>query len=285
MAFRTLLPFTLAALTAALAPTPAFAQFQAPLPSPTSTITQRIGLTELAVSYSRPSVKGRAVWGELVPWDKPWRTGANQATTLIVSDEITVEGQKLLGGTYSIVTIPGKKEWTVIFNRDLKLWTGTTEYDPAKDVLRVKVKPVAIPLVETLRIGFNTVGAASGVLAIEWEKVQVPLTIGVDIDAKVHRIVAAAGPADWQTPMNAARYYFEQKRNQAEAWTWLEKSIAIQRNFVNLTRKARVLADEDKVAEAVKVGEEALALAKAAPEKPNASTLEKSLAEWKAKLK
>jgi hypothetical protein len=280
MTFRSLLPFSLAALIAA----PAFAQFQAPQPSPGSTLTQRIGLTELALSYSRPSVKGRAIWGEVVPWDKPWRTGANQATTLIVSDDITVEGQKLTAGTYAIVTIPGKTEWTVIFNRDTKLWTGP-EYDPAKDVLRVKVKPVAIPLLETLRIGFPKVEAAKGVLAIEWEKVQVPVSIGVDIDAKAHRIVAAAGPADWQTPMNAARYYFDQKRNQAEAWTWLEKSIAIQRNYVNLTRKARVLADEGKFAEAVKLGEEALALAKAAPEKPNASTLEKSLAEWKAKLK
>ena len=96
----------------------------------------------MTISYSRPSVRGRAIWGELVPFDKPWRTGANAATTITFSDDVTVEGQKLAAGTYSIVTIPGKDEWTVVFNTDTKLWFET-EYDAAKDVLRVKAKPQA----------------------------------------------------------------------------------------------------------------------------------------------
>ena len=267
-----------------LAALPAAAQFQAPAPSPFATLTQRIGLTDLTLAYSRPNVKGRAIWGDLVPWDKPWRTGANQATTFTASDDILVEGQRLPAGTYALVTIPGKAEWTVIFNQDLKLW-ASTEYDAAKDVLRVKVKPQAITPVETLRLSFPEVEATKGMLAVEWEKVRVPIRIAVDVDGKVRRIVASAGTQDWQTPMNAARYYFEQKQNQAEAWTWLERSIAIKRHYLNLTRKARVLADEGKWAEAVKAGEEALELAKAAPEKPNAAALEKSMAEWKAKLK
>ena len=273
-------PLLLAATLAA----PALAQFEAPQPSPKATETQRVGLTDVSLSYSRPSVRGRVIWGDLVPWDKPWRTGANQATTITLSDDVTVQGQKLAAGTYAIVTIPGKDEWTVAFNSDTKLWFET-EYDAARDVLRVKAKPEAIPMVETLRIGFPTVSASSAVLAVDWEKVRVPVTLAVDVDAKIRKQLAAAETASWQAPMMAARYWFDQKTNREEAWKLLEKSLATNRNYVNVSRKARVLADEGKLAEAVKAGEEAVALAKADPAKPNTAAFEKTLAEWKAKAK
>lgn len=263
---------------------PAAAQFQPPQPSSAATFTQRIGLTDVSISYSRPNVKGRAIWGALVPWDKPWRTGANQATTVTFSDEVSVQGQKLAAGTYALVTIPGKDEWTVIFNRDTKLWFET-EYDAGKDVLRVKAKPVAADPSETFTLSFLSVDTASAVLAIEWEKLRVPVTIGVEIDAKVRRSVAEAKADDWQTPLGAARYWFDQKKNQAEAWQWLEKSIGIKRTYANVARKARVLAEEGKFAEAVKAGEEALALAKADPAKPNMAAFEKAVGDWKAKAK
>ena len=271
-------------LAAAALAAPALAQFETPQPSPKATLTQRIGLTDVSLSYSRPSVKGRVIWGELVPFDKPWRTGANQATTITLSDDVMVQGQKLAAGTYAIVTIPGKDEWTIVFNADTKLWFET-EYDAAKDVLRVKAKPEAIPMVETLRIGFPTVFPTGALLAIEWEKVRVPVTISVDVDAKIRKQLASAETASWQAPMMAARYWFDQKANREEAWKLLEKSIATNRNYVNVSRKARVLADEGKLAEAVKNGEEALALAKADPAKPNVAAFEKTVAEWKAKAK
>jgi hypothetical protein len=271
-------------LAAAAFAAPALAQFEAPQPSPKATLTQRVGLTDVTISYSRPSVKGRAIWGALVPLDKPWRTGANAATTITFSDDVTVEGQKLAAGTYSIVTIPGKDEWTVIFNNDTKLW-WETEYDAAKDALRVKAKPQAIGMLETFHIGFPSIGATSAVLAIEWEKVSVPVTIGVDVDGKIRKGVAAAETTSWQAPMMAARYYFDQKTNREEAWKLLEKSIATNKNYVNVARKARVLADEGKIAEAVKFGDEALALAKADPTKPNVTAFEKTVGEWKAKAK
>ncbi|MFN7988379.1 MAG: DUF2911 domain-containing protein [Thermoanaerobaculia bacterium] len=270
-------------LAAALA-APALAQLEAPAPSPKATETQRVGLTDVTLSYSRPGVKGRTIWGELVPWDKPWRTGANQATTITLSDDVMVQGQKLAAGTYSIVTIPGRDEWTVVFNTDTKLWFET-EYDAAKDVLRVKSKPEAIPMLESLRIGFPSVFPTSAVLAIEWEKVRVPVTISVDVDAKIRKQLAAADAASWQAPLTAARYWFDQKTNREEAWKLLEKSIATNRNWMNVSRKARVLADEGKLAEAVKAGDEAIALAKADPGKPNTAAFEKTVAEWKAKAK
>jgi hypothetical protein len=275
---------TLIIPAAVLVAAPLFAQFQAPQPSPNASLTQRIGLTDATISYSRPNVRGRAVWGDLVPFDKPWRTGANQATTVTFSDDVTVEGQKLAAGTYALVTIPGKTEWTVIFNKDTKLWFET-QYDAAKDVLRVKAKPVPADMTESLTIRFLSVEPASAVLAIEWEKLRVPVTIGVELDGKIRKAIAAAKADDWQTPANAARYFFDQKRNREEAWQWLEKSIGINRNFSNLARKARVLAEEGKFAEAVKAGEESLALAKTAPEKPNMTAFEKTVGEWKAKAK
>lgn len=279
MKFRFPLVLAAAALAA-----PAFAQFEAPQPSPKATLTQRVGLTDVSISYSRPSVKGRAIWGTLVPLDKPWRTGANAATTVTFSDDVTVEGQKLAAGTYSIVTIPGKDEWTVIFNNDTKLW-WETEYDAAKDALRVKAKPQAVGMVETFHIGFPSVGATKAVMAIEWEKVSVGVTIGVDVDAKLNKALGAVEASAWQSPLATARYYFEQAGNRPEGWKYLDKSIAANRNWANISRKARFYAEEGKVAEAVKAGEEALALAKADPAKPNVGAFEKTVGEWKAKAK
>ncbi len=277
------LHFPLVLVAAALA-APALAQLEAPQPSPKATLTQRVGLTDVTISYSRPSVKKRAIWGELVPFDKPWRTGANAATTITFSDDVTVEGQKLAAGTYSIVTIPGKAEWTLIFNNDTKLW-WETEYDAAKDALRVKAKPQAAEMVETLHIGFPSIGATSAVLAIEWEKVVVPVTIAVDVDAKLKKALGTVEASAWQSPLAAARYYFEQAGNRPEGWKYLDTSIAVNRNWANVSRKARFYAEEGKVAEAVKTGEEALALAKADPAKPNVTAFEKTVGEWKAKAK
>ncbi len=130
---------TVAAVLFAAAP-PLDAQFQGPLPSQNAKVMQRIGVTDFNVSYSRPNVKGRKIWGDLVPYDKPWRTGANAATTFSSTDDLEVEGKKLAAGSYSIVTIPGKESWIVAFNRDLDLW-AKTDYDEKKDALRVTVKP------------------------------------------------------------------------------------------------------------------------------------------------
>ena len=273
-------PVLLATLLAA----PALAQFETPQPSPKATLSQRVGLTDVSISYSRPSVKGRTIWGDLVPYDKPWRTGANQATTITFSDAVTVEGQKLAAGTYSIVTIPGRSEWTVIFNNDTKLW-WETEYDAAKDALRVTVKPEAAPMLETFHIGFPAIGASDAILAIEWEKVRVPVKIGVEVDGKLAKALGTVEASAWQSPLMAARYYFEQKKDRAEAWKWLDKSIAANRNWANVSRKARFLAEEGKTAEAIKTGDEAVALAKADPAKPNTAAFEKTLGEWKAKAK
>ena len=275
-----------AALLTALSSPPASAQFQGPAPSPKQTVTQTVGVTEIGVVYSRPAVKGRKIWGDLVPFDKPWRTGANQATVVTFGDDVAVEGKKLAAGTYSLVTIPGKDEWTVIFNLDTALWYRT-DYNAALDVLRVKVKPAAGELRESFEIGFQNVGADSATLVIAWEKVAVPVSLQVDTKgrtiARAREAVAKAKIDDWETPLGVARYYATEKVNLPEALALAEKSITIKKGYANVAWKARILALDGKSADAVKAGEEAVAIAKASPEKPSTESLEKQIAEWKAK--
>ena len=172
----------LSAAALALAAAPALAQLATPLPSPNASVTQTIGITKAEVVYSRPSVKGRVIWGELVPWDQVWRTGANAVTKISFDTDVTVEGQKLPAGAYGLFTIPGKSEWTVIFNKQ----SAGSPYDYAadKDALRVKVKPAALAEAKELfTISFPAVSANGATLQIAWEKVKVSLAVGVDTNA------------------------------------------------------------------------------------------------------
>jgi hypothetical protein len=275
-----------AALALALAAPPAAAQFQGPAPSPKQTVTQTIGVTDVSVTYSRPLVKGRKIWGDLVPLDKPWRTGANQATTVTFGDDVTVQGKKLAAGTYALVTIPGKDEWTVIFNLDTALWYRT-DYNQGLDILRVKAQPIASEFRESFEIGFRDVGPDSAKLFIAWEKLAVAVSLQVDAKglsvAKAREAVAKAKIDDWETPLGVARYYATEKTNLPEALALAEKSITIKKGWANLAWKARILAADGKFAEAAKAGDEAVLFAKASPEKPSTEALEKLIAEWKAK--
>lgn len=283
-------PVLAATLAAALlgGAAPLAAQFEPPTISQKGSVSQRVGVTEFTVSYSRPNVKGRVIWGELVPYDKPWRTGANRATTFSSTDDVEVEGKKLPAGTYSIVTIPGVDSWTVAFNRDLDLWFKT-EYDEKKDALRVTVKPAALEsLVETFTIVFRDVTPDGTQLTLNWEKLRVPVSLRVDtkglVLARGRAAIAAAKADDWETPLAVGRYFASEKLGEpGEAMKDVERSVAVKKTWPNLAAKARILAAEGKTAEAVKLGEEAVALAKVSPEKPNSTAFEKSLAEWKAK--
>jgi hypothetical protein len=153
-----------------------FAQEKAPA-SPPASANAKIGTTDITVKYSSPAVKGRKIWGELVPYGQVWRTGANEATTITFSKDVTVEGQKLPAGTYALFTIPGDKEWTVVFNKTAKQW-GAFKYDQAQDALRVKVKPVAAKSMnERMKIDVQPKGKGAGVVTIMWENLAVPFNV------------------------------------------------------------------------------------------------------------
>ena len=309
------LPFAAAALVLSLAAL-AQAQVRAPRPSQKAGVMQTVGVTDLTITYSRPGVKGRTIWGDppagaaagtatlddararakdqvIVPYGHVWRTGANEATTFQTTDDVLINGQPLKAGTYSLHTIPGRDEWTIIFNADAGQW-GSFTYDEKKDVLRVKAKPqAAAENQEWLLYTFDPVTDNSATVNIRWEKVRVPFTVEVkDVKAltveKMRGAVAAAKPEDWQTPLQAANYVFNNSldANYPEAMQWLEKSLKTKETFGNLYTKARVLAGTGKNAEAVATAEKALQIGKApnsGVNPANIADLEKRMADWKSK--
>lgn len=283
-----------------------------PRPSQKASVTQTVGVTDVTITYSRPGVKGRKIWGDapagaaaagtatlddsrargadapIVPYGRVWRTGANEATLFRVTDDVLVNGQPLAAGSYSLHTIPGRDEWTVIFNKDEGQW-GSFAYDEKKDALRVKAKPQAADNEEWLAFEIEPENESSIRVNIRWERLRVPFTVEVkDVPAlalrKAREAVSAAKPDDWQTPLQAANYMLQNKLDLTQAMTWTEQSIKSKENFNNLNLKARILAAQGKTADAVTTGERALQVGRAASANAQAlANFEKTLAEWKSK--
>ncbi len=257
---------------------PAAAQFDVPRPSPKATVSQVVGLTEVSIAYCRPGVKGRTIWGGLVPYDQVWRTGANEATTITFSTDVAVDGKTLAAGTYGLFTIPGKDEWTVIFNKGAKQW-GAYEYKQTDDVLRINVKPQAAPFAERLTFSFPNTATDATDVAMNWEKVQVAFAIKVDVVAKV-LADARKELSDWRTPLRAAAFCADSNVNLAEALTWADRSIAIMPGYYNTFTKARLLAATGKKAEAIELARKAIELGQKAQPKADTTLAEHALVDW-----
>jgi hypothetical protein len=261
----------------------AFAQLDLPRVSPKATVSQTVGLTDVTITYCRPGVKGRVIWGGLVPYDQVWRTGANEATTISFGGDVTVDGSKLPAGTYALFTIPGKDEWTVIFNKEAKQF-GAFSYKPDQDALRIKVKPQASEFRELMTFDFPVVSADSAEVALSWDRLTVPFTIKVDtvdrVLASARKAIAEAKPDDWRTPYRAAAFCLDNNVNLGDAKAWLDKSIAVKETMYNLTGKARLLAMEGKKADAVALAKKAIAVGKAADPKADTSMTENLIKEW-----
>jgi hypothetical protein len=148
--------------------------------SPKAEVMQTVGFTDIHIIYSRPGVKGRTIWGKLVPYDAVWRAGANEATKITFSSDVMVEGKKLKKGSYSFFVIPGVKEWTIIFNKVADQW-GAFEYNESEDVLRVKVKTEKAVWQEWLSYTINKVSDTTAVIRLEWEKIKVPFKVEVKL--------------------------------------------------------------------------------------------------------
>jgi hypothetical protein len=148
--------------------------------SPKAAVIQTVGFTEVRIDYSRPGVKKREIWGKLVPYDAVWRAGANEATKITFSTDVTVEGKKLKKGSYSLFAIPGKNDWTIIFNKVADQW-GAFEYNESEDALRVKVKTEKAIWQEWLSYTINKASDTSAVIRLEWEKIKVPFKVEVKL--------------------------------------------------------------------------------------------------------
>jgi hypothetical protein len=256
-------------------------QMSLPRPSPKATVTQSVGITDISISYSRPGVKGREIWGKLVPYNEVWRTGANENTTISFGDTVKVEGTKLAPGIYGLQTIPGTDEWTVILSKDAKLW-GAFNYKPENDALRFKVKPQVSEFTERMEFSFADVTDNSTIVVLQWEKMKIAFKVEIETQALVlAKARSAIGP---QATMQAANYCLENDINLDEAMKWIDISISIKENYSNVRVKALLLAKFNKMPDAIKLMEKAVQMGKAMPEPPfNLKQTEDTLAEWKKK--
>ena len=232
--------------------------------SPAATATQVIGLTEMAVSYHRPAVNGRKVWGGIVPYDQVWRAGANENTTVSFSTPVTVNGTKLAAGTYGLHMIPGTGNWSVIFSNEAGAW-GSFSYDQKEDAARVTAKPEAAEFQERLGFSFDDPGRDSVVLAMRWEKVRVPIEIKIDLARTVldNYMAQLRGLPrfGWQAWNQAANWAAQNDVELDAAMGWVDRSIGMNRNFANVRTKALVLSKKGNETEAAKLRDEAFAIA------------------------
>jgi Tfp pilus assembly protein PilF len=215
-----------------------------PRDSQHSAVTQRIGITDITISYSRPLVKGRPIWGKLVPYNEVWRTGANENTTIRFTDDVSIEGKPLAKGVYALFTIPGENEWTVIFSKVHTAW-GSFTYSQADDVLRVTVKPQTTEPQEALAFDFDDVKADSAVATLRWEKVAVPFKIDVNVhdivQASLHNQLQGLAQYTWEGWDDAATYLLTAKYDLNEALQYEETSIRTEPRFDNYLTKSQIL--------------------------------------------
>lgn len=236
-----------------------------PQPSPTEEIKQNFGLSNIQLSYSRPSMKGRVIFGDLVPYGKVWRTGANSATTITFGEDVTIGGTKIPAGKYGILSIPDASEWTVIITKQTDV-TSPAAYKQDQDVVRVKVAPQSLPFsIENFTMLFGNIKSNKCELQMLWDNVYVVLPIETDIDTKISAQIKDLMENDNRPYYAAAMYYMETGKDLNQAVAWLEK--ASQQNptaFWIFYQKARALSMQGKKADAIAASNKSIELAKAA---------------------
>ncbi len=227
-------------------------------------LVQRIGITDITINYHRPLVKGRKVWGSLVPYGQVWRAGANENTTIEFTDPVTIEGKALPKGIYGLHMIPAENEWTVIFSKTATAW-GSFTYNQADDALRVTVKPQTAEMKEALAYEVDSVTPDSAVVTLRWEKVAVPFKVGVNtheiVAASLHNQLVGLSQYTWEGWDDAANYFLAEKYNLDEAVKYEDRSIGVEERFDNLMTKARLLDALNKKEDATAARNKALAMA------------------------
>lgn len=262
------------------------AQITTPQPSPAATITQRVGLVDVTVNYSRPSAKGRAIFGaDVVPFGAAWRTGANSATTLTFSGEVVINGAKIPAGKYALYAIPNKEEWEIVINKNVGLGGNTAGYKAEEDVVRFKVKSTSTEMTETFTIGFGNLTDNSANLEISWEKTKVSFPIMNEVDAVVMKQIETFAKNPQAALANnyaqAANYYFAQDKDLKKALEWIDEAIKINPTaYWNVRTKALIQAKMKDYKAAIETA--TLSKTKAAEAKNDdyVRMNEKSIAEW-----
>ncbi|MBL3658374.1 DUF2911 domain-containing protein [Fulvivirga sediminis] len=250
----------------------AYAQIRIPQPSPTATLTQNVGLTEVEIVYSRPGVKDRKIFGDLIPYGEVWRTGANASTKVTFKEEVKLGGEAVPAGTYALYTIPGAKEWTVIVHKNTTLW-GAGNYNKEEDLVRFTVPAATTKdFTETFTIDFSDFTSTSAHLNIKWENTLVAIPLEVEVESKVmaqikEEILEAEGEVNPELYAGAASYYLESGKDLKQALIWVDEAIKANPSaFWLIHRKAKILAKQGKKKEAIATAKESMKMAKESPQ-------------------
>jgi len=259
------------------------ADLDLPRPSPFAKVWQVVGLTEITVDYSSPGVKGRKIWGGLVPYDQMWRAGANTATKVTFSKDVTFAEKKVPAGTYAFFVIPGKTTWTVVLNKKADQAGTGRDYKQEDDLLRVTVHPKAAPFRERLAYLVTDFTDDKASLDLEWEKLRLSIPITVDTTNQALANIKNAVDNTWRTYANAARYMLENKKDYDTGMKYIDQSLALKEDWFNLWIKAELLKAKGNAQEARATGERAFELGKKSPMFFLESEIKKTLEEWKKK--
>ncbi|HEY9185165.1 MAG TPA: DUF2911 domain-containing protein [Salegentibacter sp.] len=262
------------------------AQVQAPQPSPFTKIEQKVGLTDVTLEYSRPGMRDREIFGNLVPYGEVWRTGANENTKITFSDDITIQGNELKAGTYAIYTIPKEKQWEVIFYSDASNWGNPVEWDEEKVALKATAEVMELPFeMETFTILIDDLHYNSAALNFWWDTTVASLTFNVPTEAKamasIEKVMNGPGAGDY---FAAASYYHDINKDLEQAYEWINKSVEMGNNaYWVLRRKSLIEADLGKKEKAIATAKKSLEAAEKAGNQDYVKMNKDSLKEWGAK--
>jgi hypothetical protein len=267
---------------------PVLAQLTLPEPSPSATVKQKIGFTDLTIAYSRPGVKGRTIFGGLVPYGKIWRTGASDATILTLTDPVKLGGKSLPAGNYSLFTIPNRGEWTVILNKHVG-GHGLEGYDEKNDVIRFAAKSdSSTRFYESFTIEVQDLVRNQANIYLNWANTSVhfPLVSNADerITSQIQERVKTATDDDAGTFFQAATYYFEQDKETKQALAWASKAAQLKPtyNYLHLLAKLQARAGDYK--SAVTTARKASELATEKKLTEFVTLNNRLIAEWEKKL-
>jgi tetratricopeptide (TPR) repeat protein len=257
-------------------------QLTTPQPSPTANIKQNFALSSIEISYSRPGVKGRKVFGDLVPFGKVWRTGANNATTITFGEEVTIGGKKVAAGKYGLLTIPNASEWTIIISKQTEV-TSPADYKQDQDVVRVSATAATMPFpIETFMIVIGDIKSNSCSIGMGWETTWVSFEVTADVESKVMAQIKNTMEGDNKPYFNAALYYIDNGKDLNKAVEWLDKAYAATPDgFWILYQKARAQKMLGKKADALATSNKSIELAKKAKNDDYVSLNEKLQKEMK----
>ena len=261
------------------------AQIETPAPSPLSTIEQKVGLSDVSITYSRPSVKGRTIFGDLVQYGEMWRWGANASTKFTTSDDIKIEGHDVPAGTYAMYAIPGQETWTIVIHKNTSYWgTGGSKYKESEDLVRFEVKAnSSYPVkVETMTFQFSNITTSGCDIEFMWENTQLSMKVETQVDAQVMKeIEMKMKGVSSATYYQAARYYYENDKDMNKAFEWINKALVDNEKFWMVRLKALIQAKMGDYAGAIETAKRSKALAEEAGNKDYVRMNDKSIAEWK----